>query len=70
VKFRWIENILDVLKKYEILGFFKMDLNRLNYYQIKTWDLMTETQISAGYRYIENTQKLGKIHIFQYADNS
>jgi hypothetical protein len=34
-KFEGAQNILDVLNKYEILGFCKMGLNRLSYCRIK-----------------------------------
>jgi hypothetical protein len=47
VEFGRTENLLDVLTQYEILGFCRLGLNRLKFYRIKTWDIMTENQISA-----------------------
>jgi hypothetical protein len=46
VEFGRTENLLDVLTQYEILGFCRLGLNRLKFYRIKTWDIMTENQIS------------------------
>ncbi len=56
VEFGATENLLDVLTKYEILGFCRLGLNRLKFYQTKTWDILTENQISAGCRFIESIQ--------------
>ena len=44
------ENLLVVVTQYEILGFCRLGLNRLNFYRTKTWDIMTEKQISIGCR--------------------
>jgi len=47
VKFRITENFLGVLTQYEIFGFRCLGLIRLKSCLRKTWDIMTENQISA-----------------------
>ncbi len=46
--------MLDVLTQYEILRFCRLGLNQMKFYRTKTWDILTENQISAGCRSIEN----------------
>jgi hypothetical protein len=57
------ENLLDVLTQYEILGFCKLRLNRRKFYRTKTWDILTENQISSGCSFIERIQILVKLQI-------
>jgi hypothetical protein len=64
VEFGRTENLLDVLTQYEILGFCRLGLNRLKFYRTKTWDIMTEIQISANSRFIETISGLGKPEIY------
>jgi hypothetical protein len=47
VEFLRAEILLGVLTKYKILGFCGLGLNRLKFYQTKTWDIMSKNQISA-----------------------
>ena len=57
IKFGEIKNLLDMLTQYEILEFCRLDWNRMKFYQTKTWDIMTENQISSNYRCIERLLK-------------
>jgi hypothetical protein len=66
VEFGRTENLSDVLTQYEILGFCKLGLNRLKFYRIKIWDIMTENQISAGCRFIEIIQTIKINEIIAY----
>ncbi len=51
IKFGEIKNLLDVLTQYKILGFCRLGWNRMKFYQTKTWDIMTENQISVDCRF-------------------
>jgi len=63
VEFERIENLGDLLTQYEILGFCRLDLNPLKFYWTKTWNIMTENQISANSRYIEIIKVLAILQI-------
>jgi hypothetical protein len=45
LKFGEVQNILDVMMRYEIFGFCRLGLKRLKFYRIKTWD--DKNQISS-----------------------
>jgi hypothetical protein len=49
VEFGEIKNLMNVLTQYEILGFCRLGVNRLKFYRTKTWDIMTESQISLNF---------------------
>jgi hypothetical protein len=49
VKFRETKNLMNVLTQYEILRFCRLGVNRLKFYRTKTWDIMTESQISLNF---------------------
>jgi hypothetical protein len=40
----------------------------MKFYRIKTWDIMTETQTSAGCRFIENNKVIKINEIIEYTE--
>jgi hypothetical protein len=48
MEFGFTENLLDVLTRYEISGFWGLGLNRLKFYRTKIWDIWSKNQISAN----------------------
>jgi hypothetical protein len=65
VEFGETNNVLDVLTQYEILEFCRLGLNRMKFYQTKTWDILTEKQISVVCRFIERLSKNPKTMILR-----
>ena len=63
LEFGRTENLLDVLTQYKILGFCGLILNRLKFYHIKTWDIMSKTKYQLVEIYWKTVCKIFKIQI-------
>ena len=57
VKYRRIQNLLDVLTQYETLEFCRLGLNREGILPNRNLGYFPENQISAGRRFIEISKK-------------
>jgi len=63
VKSGRLENSLDVMTQYEILGFCGLGLNRLKFYRTRTWDIMSKNQISADRYILREYHNFGKFTV-------